>query len=199
MRHHPQIPHLLAYFEHQQEFYLVQEFIDGTPLDRELEGATVPWSEAQVLDLLRQLLPVLGFIHNQRVIHRDLKPGNIIRDRHHSKLVLIDFGAVKEIQPQVADEGSLTISIGTRGYTPPEQYAGQPNYTSDIYALGSIAIQALTNIHPRYLPVDESTGNLLWQDLVTVSPAIVRVLTKMVAYHFNDRYQSATAALIDLP
>ena len=197
--HHPQIPHLLAYFEHQQEFYLVQEFIDGTPLDRELEGATVPWSEAQVLDLLRQLLPVLGFIHNQRVIHRDLKPGNIIRDRHHSKLVLIDFGAVKEIQPQVADEGSLTISIGTRGYTPPEQYAGQPNYTSDIYALGSISIQALTNIHPRSLPVDESTGNLLWQDLVTVSPALVRVLTKMVAYHFKDRYQSATAALIDLP
>ena len=124
------------------------------------------------MDLLRQLLPVLGFIHTQRVIHRDLKPGNIIRDRHHSKLVLIDFGSVKEIQPQVADEGSLTISI---------------------------AIQALTNIHPRYLPVDESTGNLLWQDLVTASPALVRVLTKMVAYHFKDRYQSATAAPIDLP
>ena len=75
-------------------------------------GATVSWSEAQVLDLLRQLLPVLGFIHTQRVIHRDL---------HHGKLVLIDFGAVKEIQPQVADEGSLTISIGTRGHTPLEQ------------------------------------------------------------------------------
>ena len=116
------------------------------------------------MDLLRQLLPVLGFIHTQRVIHRDLKPGNIIRDRHHSKLVLIDFGAVKEIQPRVP-----------------------------------IAIQALTNTHPRYLPVDQSTGNLLWQDLVTASPALVRVLTKMVAYHFKDRYQSATAAPIDLP
>ena len=195
--HHPQIPHLLAYFEHQREFYLVQEFIDGTPLDRELEQATEPWSEAQVLDLLRQLLPVLGFIHSQHVIHRDIKPGNIIR-RELGKLVLIDFGAVKEIQPQ-PDDRNLTISIGTRGYTPPEQYAGQPNYTSDIYALGSIAIEALTNTHPRYLPVDETTGNLIWRDLVTISPALAQVLAKMVAYHFRDRYQSATAVLMDLP
>jgi CHASE2 domain-containing sensor protein/tRNA A-37 threonylcarbamoyl transferase component Bud32 len=197
--HHPQIPHLLAYFEHQQEFYLVQEFIDGTTLDRELEGTTVPWSEAQVLDLLRQLLPVLGFIHSQHVIHRDLKPGNIIRDRHHGKLVLIDFGAVKEIQPQVADDANVTIAIGTRGYTPPEQYAGQPNYTSDLYALGSVAIEALTNTHPRYLPVDEDTGNLIWRDRAQVSDALARVVDKMVAYHFKDRYQSATAVLMDLP
>jgi CHASE2 domain-containing sensor protein/tRNA A-37 threonylcarbamoyl transferase component Bud32 len=190
--HHTQIPHLLAYFEHQQEFYLVQEFIDGVPLDRELEGAAVPWSEAQVIDLLRQLLPVLGFIHSQHVIHRDLKPGNIIRDRDRGKLVLIDFGAVKEIQPQ-ADDRNVTISIGTRGYTPPEQYAGQPNYTSDIYAL------ALTNIHPRYLPVDDQTGNLVWRDLASVTPKIADILDKMVAYHFRDRYQSATAVLMDLP
>jgi serine/threonine protein kinase len=197
--HHPQIPHLLAYFEHQQEFYLVQEFIDGTPLDRELDGAVDPWSEERVLDLLRQLLPVLGFIHSQYVIHRDLKPGNIIRDRQNGKLVTIDFGAVKEIQPQIPSEQDRTISIGTRGYTPPEQYAGQPNFTSDIYALGTIAIEALTNTHPRYLPVDESTGNLIWRDLATVSPALAQVLDKMVAYHFKDRYQSASAVLIDLP
>jgi serine/threonine protein kinase len=133
------------------------------------------------------------------VIHRDLKPGNIIRDRHHGKLVLIDFGAVKEIQPQVTDEQNMTISIGTRGYTPPEQYAGQPNYTSDLYALGSIAIEALTHTHPRYLPVDQNTGNLIWQDRAIVTPAVAQVLTKMVAYHFKDRYQSATAVLIDLP
>lgn len=196
--HHAQIPHLLAYFEHQQEFYLVQEFIDGTPLDRELEGATEPWTEAQVVDLLRQLLPVLGFIHSQFVIHRDLKPGNIIRDRERGKLVVIDFGAVKEIQPQVANDVDRTISIGTRGYTPPEQYAGQPNYTSDIYALGTIAIEALTNTHPRYLPVDETTGNLIWHDLAAVSPELAQVLDKMVAYHFRDRYQSATAVLMDL-
>ncbi|PSB54419.1 CHASE2 domain-containing serine/threonine-protein kinase [Chamaesiphon polymorphus] len=197
--HHPQIPHLFAYFEHQQEFYLVQEFIDGTPLDRELEGATKPWSEERVLDLLRQLLPVLGFIHSNYAIHRDLKPGNIIRDRTRGKLVVIDFGAVKEIQPQVPDERQMTIAIGTRGYTPPEQFSGQPNYSSDIYALGTIAIEALTNTHPRYLPVDESTGNLIWQDRATVSPTLAKVLNKMVAYHFRDRYQSATAVLMDLP
>jgi CHASE2 domain-containing sensor protein/tRNA A-37 threonylcarbamoyl transferase component Bud32 len=196
--HHAQIPHLLAYFEHQQEFYLVQEFIDGTPLDRELEGGAEPWSEAKVLDLLRQLLPVLGFIHSQHVIHRDLKPGNVIRDRHHGRLVLIDFGAVKEIQPQSEDR-NVTIAIGTRGYTPPEQYAGQPNYTSDIYALGTIAIEALTNTHPRYLPLDDRTGNLIWQDRAIVSPVLAQILDKMVAYHFRDRYQSATAVLMELP
>lgn len=195
--HHPQIPHLLAYFEERQEFYLVQEFIDGTPLNSELEGAIAPWSEEQVLDLLQQLLPVLGFIHSQYVIHRDIKPGNIIRERERGKLVLIDFGAVKEIQPQSSIQ-DLTIAIGTRGYTPPEQYAGRPNYTSDIYALGSIAIEALTNTHPRYLPVDDNTGNLIWQDRATVSPALAKVLDKMVAYHYNDRYQSATEVLMDL-
>lgn len=197
--HHPQIPHLLAYFEDRQEFYLVQEFIDGTTLAHELEGATAPWSEAQVLDLLQQLLPVLGFIHSQHVIHRDLKPGNIIRDRHTGKLVVIDFGAVKEIQPQLPEDGDLTIAIGTRGYTPPEQYAGKPNYSSDLYALGSIAIEALTNTHPRYLPVDEQTGNLRWRDLATVSPALAQILDRMVAYHFPDRYQSASEILIALP
>jgi CHASE2 domain-containing sensor protein/predicted Ser/Thr protein kinase len=196
--HHPQIPHLLAYFEHQQEFYLVQEFVDGIPLDRELESAMEPWTEAQVLDLLNQLLPVLGFVHSQYVIHRDLKPGNIIRDRHDGKLVLIDFGAVKEIQPQIIEEQSMTIAIGTRGYTPPEQYAGKPNFSSDIYALGTIAIEALTNTHPRYLPVDDKTGNLIWHDLAAVSPKLAKVIDKMVTYHFNDRYQSATAVLMDL-
>lgn len=195
--HHAQIPQLLAYFEERQEFYLVQEFIDGTPLDRELEGTTAPWSEKCVIDLLQQLLPVLGFIHSQYVIHRDIKPSNIIRDRDRGKLVLIDFGAVKEIQPQVATP-DLTIAIGTRGYTPPEQYAGRPNYTSDLYALGTIAIEALTNTHPRYLPVDETTGNLIWRDLVTVSPMLAKVLDRMVAYHYRDRYQSATAVLKDL-
>jgi CHASE2 domain-containing sensor protein len=194
--HHPQIPHLLAYFEEKQEFYLVQEFIDGMPLDRELEGATEPWSEARVVDFLQQLLPVLGFIHSQYAIHRDLKPGNIIRDRARGKLVIIDFGAVKEISPQAPAD--RTIAIGTRGYTPPEQYAGQPNYTSDIYALGTIAIETLTNTHPRYLPVDENTGNLIWQDRATVSPTLAKVIDKMVAYHFNARYQSATAVLMDL-
>jgi CHASE2 domain-containing sensor protein/tRNA A-37 threonylcarbamoyl transferase component Bud32 len=197
--HHAQIPHLLAYFEHEEEFYLVQEFIDGIPLDHELAQSSEPWGEARVLDFLRQLLPVLGFIHSQQVIHRDLKPGNIIRAHERGKLVLIDFGAVKEIQPQSEEERNHSVAIGTRGYTPPEQYAGHPNYTSDIFALGVVAIEALTGTHPRDLPVDERTGNLVWRDQVIISPALAQVLDKMVAYHFNDRYQSATAVLIDLP
>jgi tRNA A-37 threonylcarbamoyl transferase component Bud32 len=196
--HHPQIPHLLAYFEERQEFYLVQEFIDGKTLAQEFELLIEPWSEAQVVDLLHQLLPVLSFIHSQYVIHRDLKPGNIMRDRQTGKLVLIDFGAVKELQPQVAEERDLTIAIGTRGYTPPEQYAGKPNYSSDIYALGAIAIGARTQNHPRDLPVDDRTGILIWRDLATVTPTLAQVLDKMVANRSIDRYQSAAAIEIDL-
>jgi CHASE2 domain-containing sensor protein len=196
--HHSQIPNILAYFEDNQEFYLVQEFIDGTPLDRELEQSPTAWSEAKVIDFLRQLLPVLDFIHSNYAIHRDLKPGNIIRTERDGKLVLIDFGAVKEINPQLPGEANMTIAIGTRGYTPPEQYAGKPNFSSDIYALGTIAIEAITHTHPRDLPIDDNTGELCWRDRAIVTEKLAAVLDKMVAYHFPHRYQSAQEVLADL-
>jgi CHASE2 domain-containing sensor protein len=129
---------------------------------------------------------------------RDLKPDNIIRSDRDGKLVLIDFGAVKEINPQLPGEANMTIAIGTRGYTPPEQYAGKPNYSSDIYALGTIAIEAITHTHPRDLPVDETTGEIQWRDLATVSDRLALILDKMVAYHFMYRYQSAREVLTDL-
>lgn len=194
---HDQIPRLLAYFDENLEFFLVQEFIDGHTLATEL----VPgqrWSEPQVIQMLQEVLGVLEFVHNQGVIHRDIKPDNIIRRVADQKLVLVDFGAVKQLRTQmVVAEGmaSATVAIGTPGYMSTEQGQRKPRPNSDIYALGIIAIQALTGRMPMDLQEDPHTGEILWQHLVPVSPSLAAVLTKMVRYHFKDRYQSATENL----
>jgi serine/threonine protein kinase/CHASE2 domain-containing sensor protein len=193
---HEQIPQLLAYFEEEQEFYLVQEFIPGQPLSSELSlGRQMP--EFKVVTILQELLTILAFVHSHHVIHRDIKPNNIIRRHSDGKLVLIDFGAVKEVSQLAADEGhtGMTVSIGTQGYMPNEQCAGNPRFNSDLYAVGMIGIQALTGLLPSQLMQDKSTGEIPWKHRAQVSYALAGVLNKMVRYDFRDRYQSATEAL----
>ncbi|MEQ8753748.1 MAG: serine/threonine protein kinase [Coleofasciculus sp. G1-WW12-02] len=194
---HDQIPRLLAYFEEDQEFYLVQEYIEGHPLSKELIPGQ-PWDETRVIALLQELSEVLEFVHNRGVIHRDLKPDNLIRRNLDKKLVLLDFGAVKQIRTQLATsqmQMSNTVAVGTPGYMSSEQALGQPRPTSDIYALGIIGIQAITGRMPAELQEDLNTGELIWQHLAPVSPGLKNILTRMVRYHFKDRYQSATEAL----
>jgi CHASE2 domain-containing sensor protein/predicted Ser/Thr protein kinase len=193
---HQQIPSLLAYFEQNGEFYLVQELIEGKCLDEELDDTAEPWTETKVVDLLQQMLPVLDYIHERGVIHRDIKPSNIIRRNKDKVFVLIDFGAVKEINPQLPDAN--TIAIGTRGYTPAEQYAGFPRFASDVYALGMIAIEAGTHTNPREIPQNEKTGGLEWEDLAPLSPALKAIINKMVAYQYQQRYPRAADVLQDL-
>jgi serine/threonine-protein kinase len=194
---HDQIPQLLAYFEQNQEFYLVQEFIEGHTLSLELKQGA-PWSESQVIWMLQDVLPILEFVHDYGVIHRDIKPNNLIRRQKDGRLVLIDFGAVKQIRrPHIMSYESLTentISIGTQGYVPIEQIRGKPRFNSDIYALGIIAIQALTGVIPFNFTEDHN-GELIWQHLVQVSDELATILSKMVRYHFPDRYQSATEVM----
>jgi len=191
--HHSQIPQLLAYFEENHLFYLVQEFVKGHDLSQELRPGTC-LSEPQVVDLLKGVLEILVFVHQHQVIHRDIKPSNVIRRDRDSRLVLIDFGAVKKIQPQAQAE-TQTIAIGTAGYAPAEQLLGQPHPNSDIYALGIIGIQALTGILPTQLQHDQQTGALVWRHLTTISAELADILDKMVCYHFSDRYQSASEVL----
>ncbi|MFB2938560.1 CHASE2 domain-containing protein [Aerosakkonemataceae cyanobacterium BLCC-F154] len=197
---HDQIPQLLAYFEENEEFYLVQEFIDGHSLEDELpQGKQL--SEAEVINMLKELLPVLEFVHNNGVIHRDIKPNNIIRRHCDRKLVLIDFGAVKQISTQVLNsDGStrFTVAIGTQGYAPSEQCSGRPRPNSDIYALGITAIKALTGVSPTQLIQDTKTGEILWTHKVQVSPELAAIVSKMVYYDFNQRYQTATEVIEDL-
>ncbi len=194
---HDQIPQLLAYFEEGTEFYLAQEFIAGSPLTKELP-LIVPLSEAKVIDILQDVLSILNFVHSYGVIHRDIKPDNIIRRKSDGKLVLIDFGAVKAIRNQLNEEeqpSDVTVGIGTKGYMPNEQAMGSPKFNSDIYALGMIAIQALTLTHPANLPENPKTGEVCWEDKAQISSELAIILKKMVRYNSRDRYQSATEVL----
>jgi tetratricopeptide (TPR) repeat protein len=200
---HDRIPRLFAYFEENQEFYLVQEFIEGHDLSEEIIPASATanvagMKEDEVIIILQEILEILDFVHQQNVIHRDVNPRNILRRNKDGKLVLIDFGAVKEITTQITNpqhKNSLSVSIGTPGYMPSEQSHGNPKLSSDIYAAGTIAIQCLTGINPHQLPKDPDTEEIIWQDKTSVSPEFAKVLDKMVRYDFRQRYASAGEAL----
>jgi len=221
---HDQIPQLLAYFEEDKQFFLVQEFVEGRSLYAEMQSPLPEVSdldnepqerlidqlehidaplrdkqldEVEVIQILKDVLQVLEFVHSEGVIHRDIKPDNLIRRKKDRKIVLIDFGAVKAMQDAntklIADEkgeSRFTVSIGTPGYMSSEQCAGRPNYSSDIYSLGMVAIKALTGYSPTDLPTDPATGELVWRDKAKVSNGLAMVLTRMVRYHYTQRYQS---------
>ncbi|MEQ8466326.1 protein kinase domain-containing protein [Coleofasciculus sp. E1-EBD-02] len=194
---HDQIPRLLAYFEDNQEFYLVQDFIAGHPLSVELQPGQ-RWQEDQVIQLLHEVLSILEFVHSNHVIHRDIKPDNLIRRTIDNQLVLVDFGAVKQVKmPSIMAQAAVsdTVGIGTPGYMPSEQGQGRPRPNSDIYALGMIAIQALTGLSPTQLVEDPETGEIIWQQYAQVSQGLAIIMTKMVRHYFKYRYQSATEAL----
>lgn len=192
---HPQIPKLLAHFEENNEFYLIEDFIDGHPLSDELKP-NQPCNSSYTLDLLQNILPVLAFIHQKKVIHRDLKPSNLIRRQKDGKIILIDFGAVKKIQSLSSQSRQTPATVlGTIGYIAPEQSWGNPQPTSDIYALGAIAIQSLTGTQVHHLPKD-TQKEILWHDKsVPVSPQLAEIIDKMVRYNCEERYQSADDVL----
>ena len=191
--HHPQIPELLAYFEEAGKFYLVQQYIKGQTLDRELVKASV-WSSEQTIELLRDCLHVLQFIHEKGVIHRDLKPANLIRRQSDKKIVIVDFGTVKNVLQGQNELAQLTVAVGTQGYMPIEQAKGKPRSTSDLYALGIICIQALTGVDPLELEEDRH-GEIAWLHLANAEPDLSSILTKMTRYSAQDRYQSAGLVL----
>ncbi|OLP19287.1 serine/threonine protein kinase [Leptolyngbya sp. 'hensonii'] len=196
---HPQVPRLLDYFEENQEFYLVQEYISGFTLQQEVK-ANGPFTEAGVKQFLSEILPVLQYIHSQQVIHRDIKPANIIRRNQDAKLVMIDFGAVKDQVSQTATSASeqtalTAYAIGTPGYAPPEQMAMRPVYASDIYALGVTCIYLLSGRAPKDMDYDPATGELLWQKYVHVSDHFIEVLKKSLEVSVRHRYQSAADML----
>ena len=206
---HSCIPELFDSFEENNYFYLVQEYIQGDPLSQEL-AAGQQWTEQQAIALLREILEILQSVHQENnIIHRDITPSNLIRRETDRRIVLIDFGAVKEISTFTANStGEILTSqaIGTSGYMPPEQYNPRsvPQPYNDIYALGIIAIQALTGQRPTNLPQDPQTCELVWhystpdRPAVQVSDSLKKILTKMVRFDFKERYQSVTKVWEDL-
>ncbi|MGK7920988.1 MAG: RDD family protein [Trichodesmium sp.] len=204
--HHPQIPRLLDNFDENHEFYLVQEYVEGVSLSQELPPGK-PWQENQVIEMLREVLQILQYIHQQEVIHRDIKPDNIIRRNIDNKLVLIDFGCLKQVgDTQLKTQGGKvlsTMAVGTEGYMAPEQNQGRAFPCSDFYALGMIGIQALTGKNAMELQMqytNQLTGEVQWQPLAPhVSQNLASILSQMVAYRASDRFQSATELLQVLP
>ncbi len=195
------IPALFERFEENENFYLVQEFIEGIPLSQELiQGQQ--WKEADVIALLREIIEILVFIHKANIIHRDITPFNLIRRTKSHRIALIDFGAVKEISTFTSNStGEILTSqaIGTSGYMPAEQYNPRsvPQPCNDIYPVGIIAIQALTGRRPTNLPHDPETGEILWifSTAERVSDGLTNILNQMVRFNFQERYQSAADVL----
>ncbi|MEG4395101.1 bifunctional serine/threonine-protein kinase/ABC transporter substrate-binding protein [Microcoleus sp. BROC3] len=194
------IPQFFDHFEINRNFYLVLEFIEGTRLSQELAQGQ-QWTEAQARTFLWEILEILNSIHQANVIHRDIKPDNLMRRTKDRKIVLIDFGAVTEISTFTANSTGeiLSQAIGTPGYMPAEQYNPRsvPQPYNDIYAVGIIAIQALTGRSPRNLPQDPDNCEFLWEHLTSdrLSDRLRNILNTMVRFNFQQRYQSATEVL----
>ncbi|ACB52291.1 serine/threonine protein kinase [Crocosphaera subtropica ATCC 51142] len=195
---HPQVPRLLDYFEQNKEFYLVQEYVKGYNLHQEVKKKG-PFSEAGVKQFLTELLPILEYIHSQKVIHRDIKPANLIRSQKDSKLVLIDFGAVKnQVNSMVANNTQTAFTafaVGTAGFAPPEQMAMRPVYASDIYAVGVTCVYLLTAKTPKDIGCDPETGEIAWEPYVNISDSLANVLKKMLEVSVKHRYKSAEQVL----
>ncbi|MDZ8189482.1 MAG: serine/threonine-protein kinase [Nostoc sp. ChiSLP02] len=197
---HPQIPEFIACFEENKRFYLVQEYIEGHALTAELpiiQNWGCLWSESEVVEFLLDVLGILEFIHSQGVIHCDIKPENLIRRASDNKLVLIDFGSIQSINFGIGAELPIhKIPVTSLGYIPPEQFIGETQPNSDIYALGMIAIQALTGLEPLQLKVDPYTNEIIWRSSSTpVNDYLAAVLSQMIRYNYQDRFQSATEVL----
>lgn len=195
---HDQIPMLYAFLEEEGQFYLVEEWVAGQTLTQKMRQ-TGPLSEGEVRGILVKLLPVIDYIHRQRIVHRDIKPDNIILRQTDGMPSLIDFGAVKETMSTVVNSQGQTnrsIVVGTPGYMPMEQLAGRPVYSSDLYSLGLTAIYLLTRKIPQDLETDPQTGMMVWQHLAPhLSPEFTSTLNQAIHPQPNERFLSASAMM----
>jgi len=205
---HPQIPKFLAWFTHQNRLFLVQEYIDGKTyaeiLGERLSQQGELFSEAEVIQWLKDLLPVLEYLHERNIIHRDISLDNVMQPHAQSQPVLIDFGLVKQkVTEWAVNSDNFSISdqptfVGKFGYAPVEQiYQGQCYPCSDLYALAVAAIVLLTGKEPNLL-INLATLEWQWHEYVKVSEHLSRTLDKMLLKQPQERYQSAQEVLAEL-
>jgi serine/threonine protein kinase len=193
---HPQIPRFWATFEERDRMFLVQDFVPGRTYeqllsDRSQQGQT--FTEAEVWRFLLQVLPVLGYIHSQGVVHQDIAPDNIILRENDFLPVLIDFGVVKQLANRLQGEQNSAgaINVGKPGYAPVEQLdSGYAYPNSDLYALAVTAVVLLTG-RPAVDLFEGEKINWSWRNWIPISDGLANVLSKMLSYQPLDRYQSA--------
>lgn len=183
---HPGLTAIWDYFSHNNDWYLVMEYVPGETLRSRLKRRAGPLPEAETLSYARQLCSVMSYLHRQQppVVFRDLKPGNIMVTPD-GQLKLIDFGIARLFSPGKAAD---TAQFGTPGYAPPEQYGGQTEPRSDIYSMGVVLHQMLTGHNPMSSPFALPLVRSL-------NPAISEPLEELVArataYDINDRVATA--------
>ena len=199
---HPQIPQFAAVFEENQRLFLVQDFVEGKTYHTLLKqrqqsptGQPRTFSENEIIQFLRQMLPVLGYIHSLGIIHRDISPDNIILRQSDQLPVLIDFGVVNEIatQIQTASTQLPATRVGKLGYAPIEQLqTGKVSPSSDLYALAVTCVVLLTGLEAQQL-FDQTNLRWNWQPVANVRPALAQILNRMLAQQQRERYPSAQA------
>lgn len=205
---HPQIPRFLAWLTDRGRLFLVQEYINGKTYgqllqERQRRGEP-PFSEAEIVQWLCDLLPVLEYLHGLNILHRDISPENIMLPNGQTHPVLIDFGLVKQTVSQIlaaagSSPGSAQASVvGKFGYSPPEQIRmGQCYPCSDLYALGVSAVVLLTGQDLSVL-MEHTSLEWRWREYADVSDRLVRILERLLSEKPKDRYQTAQEVLTDL-
>ena len=194
---HPLISYVTDSFEEDSRYYMVQKYIAGENLEEHMDRVNQPMKERDVLGLTSEVLDILDYLEQQTppIVHRDIKPANIIIGAKDKRAHLVDFGIAR------ADEAKnikrkQTSALGTPGYAPPEQYQGNADPRSDLYALGATMHHLLTNRDPRnFAPFSYPPVRTLNPQ---VSTETERLINKAVNNDISQRYQSAMAMKRDV-
>ena len=190
---HPNLPRVSDYFEEDANAYLVMDFVYGRRLD-EVIGQDGDLSEDEVLEWARQLVEALAHCHQRGVIHRDVKPQNVIIT-WGGQAVLVDFGLAKLVDPSDPHTRTVMRGLGTPEYAPPEQYdtrKGGTDPRTDVYSLGATLYHALAGNPPPTATervVDPEILVPLRQLRDDVSEVTDQVLVKAMALRPSYRFQ----------
>ena len=193
---HSRIPKLLAYFNQGDKFYIVQAMVEGHSLKQEIRAGK-RLDESYVIKLLKDVLNVLAFVHQNKTIHRDIQPANLIRQNSNGDIFLTDFGIIKILNNRQVDTHRRQITrvkVGAAGYIAPEQKRGKSCYASDLYSIGMVAVAALTEKPPHTLKIHPLTHRVQWSNK-TISPALETFIKKLIEPNPNNRYPTAIDAL----
>lgn len=210
---HPQIPKFLACFEGRDQLFLVQEYVNGQTYsqlleERQKQGQS--FSETEIIQWLKSLLPILEYIHKCGIIHRDISPDNVMLPNDHDLPLLIDFGVGKQVinsdqiyfnENDQTSAGSFVDKmsfVGKIGYAPREQISmGHCSPSCDLYALGVTAVVLLTGKNPTLL-LDQYSLEWQWPTYCNISNRLTQILNKLLAEQPQHRYQFAQEVLADL-